>query len=147
MSRVRRCERNESRPHRPGWDVYIGQRLAFTQIGYALPPGLVQQVLPPPPQLKHGQVMHDARTVKSWQPPPTQTWLRSHTVPQPPQFKGSLRRSWHSVPQIIKPPPVHEAMSWQLPRTQVRPAVHVWPTVPQLAGSLCRLTQLVPTSV
>ncbi len=70
----------------------------------------------------------------------------AHTVPQEPQFKGSVRVSAQRSPQHDAPighegPPPHPPT--QVPIAQ-RPVTHTLPHAPQLRGSLSTATQVSP---
>jgi hypothetical protein len=59
-----------------------------------------------------------------------------HSMPQPPQFRGSESGRTHCDPQRSFPPG-----QAQLPVRQFCPEAHAWPHLPQLALSEERLTQ------
>jgi len=67
-----------------------------------------------------------------------------HTVPQTPQFVGSVVVSTQAPPQSVVPP---TQFAPQLPLEHTWPPGQMVPHMPQLLESICVLTQAVPHSV
>lgn len=72
------------------------------------------------------------------QTPFEQTWVGAQTIPQPPQWRGSLAISTHIVPQRT---PLRQPHT---PPVQVMPPLHVTPHAPQLSALTLRSTQAPP---
>jgi hypothetical protein len=68
------------------------------------------------------------------------TSLDAHTVPQAPQFCGSLDSVTQTLPHIVSPAGHWLGLLMQCPDVHLSPEAQAWWQAPQWWGSLCRFT-------
>lgn len=97
------------------------------------------------PHERHGHIVHSDATAYGVQLPATHSSSTAQRLPQPPQFRGSVRSSTQRLPHVRVPA---GQVATQAPRAHRGvPPPHVVPHAPQLAGSLRVFTQPAPQSV
>jgi hypothetical protein len=138
------------KPEPPTWQVSGGVHAMQPQLAsvFATQPIPGQHVSPgepPIPNTPATGAVHARPDAPQVQLPPEQSGASGvQTVPQPPQFAGSIVVSAHVPAQHAWPAP-HAAPllpHTQLPATQLSPIAQRRPIIPQLLGSVDMLMQI-----